>query len=440
MSHDEQDVIIVGGGLGGLTAARELGNAGHRVLVLEARDRLGGRAFTSQFAGTEVELGGAFVHWFQPHIFAELTRYGIGLSVPPEPTRWSYITQGQVHHSTVAELAPRVSELFARYFADARATMPLPYQPLAVADAVAALDHLSVQDRLDRGDFTAEERDLLNPVLATSCSAPCSDGALTAMIRWFSLPGWDFGLMLDAVGIYPLRTADLVQALAADGRPEVRLSTPVAAIEQRDQRVTVTARGGQAFTAPIVVVAVPLNTLAKIDFRPALAAEKQAVADRGQASRGVKLWAQVRGDLEPFFFMAPDDHPLTFVVTEKVLDDGSQLLVGFGPDAQRLPPDDDPEVRRAFAERLPAGVEIVAVTGHDWWTDEFSRGTWSVFRPGQLSALPALQAPHGRVVFAGSDVAGGWNGFMDGAIESGLRAARSVTQLLQTARAPATSQ
>ena len=248
MSHDEQDVIIVGGGLGGLTAARELGNAGHRVLVLEARDRLGGRAFTSQFAGTEVELGGAFVHWFQPHIFAELTRYGIGLSVPPEPTRWSYITQGQVHHSTVAELAPRVSELFARYFADARATMPLPYQPLAVADAVAALDHLSVQDRLDRGDFTAEERDLLNPVLATSCSAPCSDGALTAMIRWFSLPGWDFGLMLDAVGIYPLRTADLVQALAADGRPEVRLSTPVAAIEQRDQRVTVTARGGQAFT------------------------------------------------------------------------------------------------------------------------------------------------------------------------------------------------
>ncbi|HET7516587.1 MAG TPA: FAD-dependent oxidoreductase [Actinomycetes bacterium] len=241
-----------------------------------------------------------------------------------------------------------MSELFARYFADARATMPLPYQPLAVADAVAALDHLSVQDRLDQGDFTAEERDLLNPVLATSCSAPCADGALTAMIRWFSLPGWDFGLMLDAVGIYPLRTADLVQALAADARPEVRLSTPVAAIEQRDERVTVTARGGEAFTAPMVVVAVPLNTLGTIDFRPALASETQAVADRGQASRGVKLWAHVRGDLEPFFFMAPDNHPLTFVVTEKVLDDGSQLLVGFGPDAQRLHPDDDREVRRAF--------------------------------------------------------------------------------------------
>src|SRR5688572_18569820 len=135
MSYDEQDVIVVGAGLAGLTAARELGNAGRRVLVLEARDRLGGRAFTSQFAGTEVELGGGFVHWFQPHVFAELTRYGIDFAVPPEPARWSYISQGEVKHSTVDDLAPRVSELFERCFADARATLPLPYKPLAVADA-----------------------------------------------------------------------------------------------------------------------------------------------------------------------------------------------------------------------------------------------------------------------------------------------------------------
>jgi monoamine oxidase len=440
VSYDDYDVIVVGGGFAGLISARELRKAGRSVLVLEGRDRLGGRAWTSEFAGTDVELGGSFVHWFQPHVFAELTRYGLSFEVPPAPARWSYISQGRVHDSTVPDLLPRMNELFERCFPDALATLPLPHQPLAVADAVAAIDHLSMQDRIDQGDFTAEERDLLNAVLATCCSAPCSDGALTAMMRWFSLPGWNFGLMLDAVGVYGIRTADLVEALVADARPDVRLSTPVAAIEQHDEPVTVTARSGEAFTAAAVIVAVPLNTLGGIEFSPTLAREKRAEVDRGQASRGLKLWAHVRGDLEPFFLMAPDDHPITFLVTEKVLADGSHELCAFGPDAERLPPADESAVRDAFAPLLPAGVEIVAVTGHDWWTDEFSRGTWSVFRPGQLSgALAALQAPHGRVLFAGSDLADGWNGFMDGAIESGLRAERLVGQLLERPRAAAGS-
>jgi monoamine oxidase len=118
-----------------------------------------------------------------------------------------------------------------------------------------------------------------------------------------------------------------------------------------------------------------------------------------------------------------------------VLADGSKLLMAFGPDAERMAPDDEPAVRRAVGQLLPDGAEVVAVTGHDWRADEFSLGTWSVFRPGQLSgALAALQSPHGRVVFAGGDVANGWNGFIDGAIESGLWATRSVTQLLEPAR------
>jgi monoamine oxidase len=438
MSNNDLDVIVVGGGLAGLTAARELGKSGRRVLILEARDRLGGRVFTSEFAGTEVELGGAFVHWFQPHVFAEMTRYGISHEIPPEPTRWSYVSQGRVHDSTVEELMPRMTELCERCFPDARATLPLPHQPLALAEAVASVDHLSMQDRIDQSDFTPEERDLLNPVFSTSCSAPCSDGALTAMMRWFSLPGWSFGLMLEAVGVFPIRTADLVQALVADARPDVLLSMPVVAIEQRDERLTVTARGGETFGAAAVVATIPLNTLGTIDFSPPLAAQKRAEADRGQASRGVKVWAHIRGDLEPFFLMAPDEHPMTFLVTERVLADGSQLVVAFGPDGERLPADDESAVRSAFARFLPGGVEILGVIGHDWWSDEFARGTWSVFRPGQLSgALGVLQAPHGRVVFAGSDIANGWNGFMDGAIESGLRAARSVGELLETTE-PAT--
>jgi pseudooxynicotine oxidase len=432
---DEQDVIVIGAGLAGLTAARELGHAGHRVLLLEARDRLGGRAYTSHLGESEVELGGAFVHWFQPHVFAELTRYGLSFRVPPEPTRWSYVSQGRRHDSTLADLMPRMEELFGRLFADTRATMPLPHQPLTVVEAVSAIDHLSMQDRLNTSDLTPEERDLTNAVLSTSCSARCSEAGLTAMMRWYALSGWSFGLMLDAVGVYPTRTADLVHALVADGEPGVRTAIPVAAVEQHGDQVRVRARTGEEFTGSAAVVAVPLNTLGAVDFAPPLDLAKQAAASRGQASHGVKLWARVDDAPEPVFVMAPDSEPITFLATEQMFDDGGQLLVAFGPDAGRLPPGNQEAVHRAFADMLPATARIAEVTGHDWCTDEFARGTWSVFRPGQLTgALGALQAPHGRVVFAGADLANGWNGFLDGAIESGLTAARSVCRLLRGER------
>jgi monoamine oxidase len=425
------DVIVVGAGLAGLTAARELRHAGRRVLVLEGRDRVGGRAFTGGFEGTDVEFGWAYVHWFQPHVFAELTRYGLTYQPPPEPARWSYISQGRVHHSTVPELLPRMVELYERLFPDALARMPLPHLPLAVADAVAEVDHLSAQDAIDKGDFTAEERDLFNAILSTASSAPCADSAYTAMMRWFALPGWNFGLMLDAVGVFALRTANLVDALVADGRPEVRTSTPVAAVEQLGAQVTVLTRDGGRHTASAAVVAVPLNTLNAIDFSPGLDQTVRSAGERGQASRGIKLWARVRGEFDPFYLMAPDEYPITFLDTHRVLPDGSQVLVAFGPDAQRLPPGDEEAVRRALRPMLPAGAEIVAVAGHDWFADEFSRGTWSVYRPGQLTgAHAAMQVPHGRVVFAGADIADGWNGFLDGAIESGLRAGRTMSAVL----------
>lgn len=105
-----------------------------------------------------------------------------------------------------------MQELVDRVFADARETMPVPYQPLAFSDAVATVDHLSVQDRIDDSDLSLEDRDLVNALLSTSCSARCAEVGLTALMREYALAGWNFGLMLDALGAFGLRTADLVTA------------------------------------------------------------------------------------------------------------------------------------------------------------------------------------------------------------------------------------
>src|SRR5881397_2102221 len=81
------DVVVIGGGFAGVTAARDLRQRGYRVLILEARDRLGGRTWTAEFAGQPVEMGGAWVHWCQPHVWAEITRYGLQITESPPGRR-----------------------------------------------------------------------------------------------------------------------------------------------------------------------------------------------------------------------------------------------------------------------------------------------------------------------------------------------------------------
>lgn len=83
MTYDT-DVVIIGAGFAGLVAARELSRSGAKVTVLEGRDRIGGRAWTDTRLGRDIELGGTWVHPLQPHVWAELTRYGLDVTPSPE--------------------------------------------------------------------------------------------------------------------------------------------------------------------------------------------------------------------------------------------------------------------------------------------------------------------------------------------------------------------
>jgi monoamine oxidase len=209
-------------------------------------------------------------------------------------------------------------------------------------------------------------------------------------------------------------------AIAAAAPFAHRLGTPIAAVVQRDGRVEVTTRAGDGYLGRAVVVAVPLNALGAISFTPELSEDKRRAIALGQSSRGIKLMLHARG--EPVLQNAiRQGHPFGYLDTEALLDDGSQLLVGFGLDAERCDPGDLPAVQRQLDSILP-GFELIGATAHDWLADEFSRGTWAIHRPGWYEHHhAAMRRPEGKVVLAGSDLADGWAGFIDGAIESGLR-------------------
>ena len=133
MNTTHYDVIVIGAGFAGLTAARELSRAGRRVLVLEARDRIGGRTWLDERMGMDLELGGTWVHWTQPHVWAELARYGIGLAPSPEPQNASWWNGTQTVHGSPAELLELLDQPNELLTARAREVFPQPFAPLESA-------------------------------------------------------------------------------------------------------------------------------------------------------------------------------------------------------------------------------------------------------------------------------------------------------------------
>src|SRR3954453_4640442 len=104
---DWYDVVVIGGGFAGVTAARGLRQRGYRVLILEARDRLGGRTWTSEFSDQPVEMGGTWVHWVQPHVWAEITRYGLQITESPRADEQRRgIAEGTVYRASAQTYSP----------------------------------------------------------------------------------------------------------------------------------------------------------------------------------------------------------------------------------------------------------------------------------------------------------------------------------------------
>jgi len=430
VSHD---VIVIGGGLAGIANARETARGGARTLLLEARDRLGGRTWTHRWNDTDIELGGGWVHWHQPHVWSEITRAGLAVERGEDAQATSWFAGDERRTGALAERDAIAERGWNQFVAGVEEALPLPHDPLFAADRLARFDRQTIADRIEELDLDEEERDVLSAELESLAHGRLDDAGAVSVLRWHALSGGSLRLTQETGGRVTFRdgTRSVVDAIASGAEFETRLATPVAAISRRDGGVEVHTRAGETLPAKLAVVAVPLNALPGIEFDPPLSEGKQAAIGLGQASRGIKIFIYARG--EPVFQNAiKPGHPFGYLDTEILHADGTQLLIGFGPDAENCDASDLAAVQRQTDEILP-GYEVLAATAHDWLADEFSRGTWAIHRPGWYTHHHGeMQKPEGSVVFAGSDFANGWAGFMDGAIESGLRTGATALRLLRT--------
>ncbi len=142
----DADVVVIGAGFAGLVAARELGRAGLGVRVLEARDRVGGRTWTDRRLGHDLELGGTWVHWVQPHTWAEMTRYGREITRSPAVGEAYWLGAGDARRAgTLDEFMTLIADGQQAIVDDVRTAIPRGIDP--EAGQIGQLDMLSIQDR-----------------------------------------------------------------------------------------------------------------------------------------------------------------------------------------------------------------------------------------------------------------------------------------------------
>jgi monoamine oxidase len=424
------DVIVVGGGFTGVTAAREVALRGRSVLLLEARDRLGGRTWSADWNGIPVEYGGAWVHWHQPHTWSEITRAGLKVDLSEDAQRAHWWVGGERRSGTIAERDAIADRGWNRFVDGVRAALPNPHDPLLALDELARFDRLTIAERLDELELGEEERAVLEAELESLAHGPLDEAGAVSVLRWHALSGYSLALTQYTGGRVTLAegTATLLESIRTAAPVETRLEAPVAAVRPSGDRVEVETRAGELHDAAAVVVAVPLNVLGTIAFEPTLSDGKQEAVALGQASRGVKIFLRARGGDVLENAIRPG-HPFGYLDTELLLGDGTQLQIGFGTGVARCDPGDVAAVQQALDGILP-GYELVDATAHDWLSDEYARGTWAIHRPGWYTRHHAeMRRPEGRIVLAGSDLASGWSGFIDGAIESGLEAGARAAAL-----------
>ena len=436
----------MGAGLAGLVAARQLTAARRNVLVLEARDRVGGRTANASIGGGKVtEMGGQWVGPTQDRVVSLATELGIETFPTYYEGRNLLDLGGKVrrYKGTIPRLAPHVLFDIGRARRKLRkAAGRVPAEAPWTAPKAEELDSKTLATWVRKAARTKKARRLLEIATGTVMGTGTSELSLLWMLSYVSAAG-SFDALIDTEGgaqqdRFVGGSQRISQRLAEALGESVVLSAPVRRISQDGGGLEVEADGISA-RAQRVVVAVPPPLAARISFAPSLGGRRDQLMQR-MANGALTKCAAVYP--EPFWRedgltgqAVTDDGPVTTTFDNSPPDGSPGVLLGFiaGPEAIRHARRAEAERRRIVLESFtrlfgPRAAKPGIYLETAWAEEEWSRGgPVCSFSPGALAQYgEALRRPTGRVHWAGAETATVWTGYMEGAVRSGERAAEEV--------------
>jgi monoamine oxidase len=418
------DTLIIGGGIAGLSAARQLTEAGLRVTLLEARDRLGGRIYTQHAAGFPVELGAEFVHGRPQEIFGLAAE----AAVPVVPVEGSFRRKINGAWADSGHLMENVDQLFARlpaggpdqsfrhYLDRSGADDGLKQQALRYVEGFHAAEPSVISAQSLRRDSRAEE-------------------AIEGDHQYRIGSGYE----------------SLVRAVAERidrGRCDTVTNTAVREIVWRRGQV-IARTATTEYLAPRAIITLPLGILKSnsVVFSPALPEKQNAIGflEMGPVIRVClcfrdKFWER-DSEMANLSFLFTDDRQFPTWWTSNPLP--YPILTGWaaGPNAATHTGRSDAEICQSAVQALGRIMELrgpelqeqlTGVFMHNWQADPFSLGAYSYTAVGGMDATRTLAAPvDNTLYFAGEATNGdGYSGTVHGAIATGLRAAKELIQSL----------
>jgi monoamine oxidase len=434
MARPDYDVVVIGAGAAGLAAAAELARAGRSVLLLEARDRIGGRCYSLRVAGLPlpVELGAEFIHGNPPATLALLHKAGMAaVDAPRKP--W-IVKDGR--------LAPR-GELLAEIQVAMKASRVLERRDLTFD----AFFERVLRPRLSEEACTfarmlVQGYDAADPARVSARSIVeewTNEASGAALAR----PIAGYGALLD-----------YLNGTLAGSRAELKLQTVVQAVVWKPGWVHIEALsddGALRVTAARAVVTLPVGVLqcsggmpGAVRFRPALSDKRLALRRLG-AGPVIKVALQFRTAFwetldggryrDATFFHAPG---APFPTLWTALPVRAPLLIAWagGPNAERLAGIAAQRlvkraldcVQRLFGARTAAQSQLVSAYVHDWQRDPYARGAYSHVTVGGASARALLAKDLERTLYFAGEATDrdGEAGTVAGALQSGMRAAREL--------------